>query len=314
MTKCDNLTSIAKDAAVRTDTIPQILTLSSSSKTHILSGSTPNYKTKKRSKMNNDGSSANGGHKSYNLPFVPVDSIKHAPSIITASIEAASSVLAPTQINNNGDKDNFKLEFCVRERSLPYVKMIQGRMLVNAFDSNLQHVDSKAIFLLAEATIWILKDIIKKLAERSKFKHQIREESAFEIYKNCFINDERIIKKQEDRLKSNIKSDEKIDFHLHSDLYRIRQELNELKKDEASKNGEMFDINEDDFSKNKDDNEWNNNYHLKNTKIEINNPLIAPPKLSITLFDLKSLLQVIIQYFIIFYNLFYNYSLFDDLL
>ena len=95
---------------------------------------------------------------------------KHAPSIASASMEAA--YMASNQ--------EFSLDFCARERTLPYAKMIHNRMLLGAIDHNLQQVDIKAVFLLAEATVWLLINIITKLNLRSKFKQSLSSQSALE--------------------------------------------------------------------------------------------------------------------------------------
>jgi hypothetical protein len=80
---------------------------------------------------------------SCHLRFVPVDPIKHAPSLIAPSFDTA----------HFADKD-FSLEFCSRERSLPYFKMIHGRLLLGAIDHRLEHVDIKAVFLLGEVIFY----------------------------------------------------------------------------------------------------------------------------------------------------------------
>ena len=38
------------------------------------------------------------------------------------------------------------LEYCSRERSLPYVKMIHGRLLVSALDMNIDNLDVNCVF------------------------------------------------------------------------------------------------------------------------------------------------------------------------
>lgn len=64
----------------------------------------------------------------YNLRFVPVDPIKYAPTIQTASLQSAAMA-------SRGDE--FVLEFCARERTLPYARMIHSRMLLSSLDHNL---------------------------------------------------------------------------------------------------------------------------------------------------------------------------------
>jgi hypothetical protein len=58
------------------------------------------------------------------------------------------------------------VEFCTRERSLPYVKMVHGRLLITLLDSNIECGDLNCVFLIVEATIHLLKNILTKLFNR----------------------------------------------------------------------------------------------------------------------------------------------------
>lgn len=72
--------------------------------------------------------SASAAAAKYNHRFMPVDPIKHAPTIQTASLYSAAMA---------SRSDEFALEFCARERTLPYARMIHSRMLLGALDHNL---------------------------------------------------------------------------------------------------------------------------------------------------------------------------------
>ena len=159
-------------------------------------------------------------------------------------------------------------------------------MLVSAVDYNLQSVDIKAVFLLAEATISMLKKIITKLVSRSKFKHELRSRAVYDLYEKNTITDKKILDIHHKRLNSN-------QFELDAQL------INTLKSDldhsqEADKEGELsyqakesepiFDLRTNQEAKNK---EWES---LVNP---LSNSMNVPVrKLPITLFDLKNLLQV----------------------
>ncbi len=55
------------------------------------------------------------------------------------------------------------MEFCTRERSLPYVKMVHGRLLITLLDSSIECTDLNCVFLIVEATIHLLKNILTKM-------------------------------------------------------------------------------------------------------------------------------------------------------
>ena len=164
ITKCNNFSSTASEVA--STTIFPLMPLTTSTKTTTmaaagnLSSKTPPPSIGKRKLKSSDSISPNNPttttvspssiqNPKYNLRFVPVDPIKHAPSILTASLQSAAMA-----------SQDFSLEFCARERTLPYAKMIHSRMLLAALDFNLAHVDMQAVFLLAEATIVMLKNIV----------------------------------------------------------------------------------------------------------------------------------------------------------
>ena len=255
ITKCNNFSSIVSEAATKA------IYPSMSQKT--------SQKSKKRFKTE-PGSS---GPKSaaYHLRFVPVDSIKHAPSILASSIETACA----------STKD-FSIEFCARERSLPYFKMIHNRILLGAIDYNLQHVDIKAVFLVAEATVWMLKNIISKLSSRSNFKHDLRRESAYSNFVRKTITDKKILKLHQEKMKS----DDQLDIDPNI-FRRLRNKHHEIEEEES----ESEEINKE---KAKIDlNELGEKEHLKNLGSYLNNPAIVPSKkLPATLFDLNNLLKV----------------------
>jgi hypothetical protein len=253
----------------------QSLALEASNKTVF---SMINTKTPSKSKKKLKGGEAGTSSKavSYNLRFVPVDPIKHAPSILTASIESAALA-----------SQEFRLEFCARERTLPYVKMIHDRMLLGAIDNNLQQVDTRAVFLLAEATVWMLKSIIQKLVSRSKFKHKLRCQSVYENYMRTNVTDEKIIKLHQERSKSNICSQ-----------FELEQEelLNKLKVDDHPSEQEdqfMFDESRMHQTIDLKCERAKEKEELKEMSNYINNKaIVAVKRLPSTLFDLKNLLQV----------------------
>jgi hypothetical protein len=254
---------LANDAASNT-IFPQIIgTSQPSSITPSTSKNTSAIKTKRKQKS----SDQNLKPASYHLRFVPVDPIKHAPSIILASIETARLA-----------SQDFSLEFCARERSLPFAKMIHGRMLVSAIDYNISQVDPKAVFLLAEATICMLKNILTKLISRNKFKNKLRYLSVHDSYRSKHITDIRVLDKQNERLNRNIINEFKLDPSL----------INKLKNDD---NEDIMIESEEDLKENyKDENELN---ELKNFSNDLNNQFLVPvKKQKITLFDLKNLLEI----------------------
>ena len=251
MTKCNNFTSIVNDTiekplSAKTQTLPD------SKKPAVV-------KQKKKPKTNHPNTS---GNRSTLFRFVPVDSIKHAPSICLSSLETAAC------------NPDFSLEFCARERSLPYFKMIHSRLLLGAIDANLQSIDLKAVFLLAEATIWFLKNIVSQLASRSEFKKRIRCESAYENYK---INQAKQgIVLNESRKKAFISEDE---FAFTPSVFKKTKPTTNLNNVVEQEEKEI----------------------LNSLSDNVNNPTIVPVnKLPTNLFDLKNLLQV----FILFASLF----------
>jgi len=237
-----------------------------------------NTKTPSKSKKKFKGNEAGTSSKpvSYNLRFVPVDPIKHAPSILTASIESAALA-----------SQEFRLEFCARERTLPYVKMIHDRMLLGAIDNNLQQVDTRAVFLLAEATVWMLKNIIQKLLSRSKFRHKLRCQSVYENYLRTNVTDEKVLKLHRERGKSNICNQ----FELEQD-----ELLNKLKMDDQLGDQEdqfMYDECKMQQSNDSKAERTKEKEEIKEISNYLNNKTIVPVKrLPSTLFDLKNLLQV----------------------
>lgn len=217
-------------------------------------------KAKKKLKTSNQTTQ---GSKSTLFRFVPVDSIKHAPSIGTHSLETAAL----------STKD-FSLEFCARERSLPYFKMIHNRLLLGAIDFNLQNIDIKTVFLLAEATIWLLKNIISMLASRSEFKKNIRCESAYENYKQMYhLNDVNLFAKKKQSFKSNL-----TEFAICPNVFKKKSNQQQTK--ECSNANQSIDMEEERET-------------LDRLSNNLDNPAIVPnKKLPTTLFDLKNLLQV----------------------
>jgi hypothetical protein len=220
MTKCNSFSSTVSEAASKplsTSSAGSILINNNDKQygTSLSSSQKPRKRLKTEMSSSGGGNGAGIGNKSasYHLRFVPVDSIKHAPPIIINSLETASF----HSTNNSNNNKEFSLQFCSRERSLPYFKMIHGRLLLGAIDFNLQHVDMKAVFLLAEATVWMLKNILSKLTSRSNFRQNLRCESAFENYKQTCISDERI------RLKLNKKNneiDDDLNFEVDSKIFK----------------------------------------------------------------------------------------------
>ena len=243
ITKCNTFSSVVTEAATK-----PLDTSYHSSLAAAKSSQRPKKKFKSESNQGTKSSS------SYYLRFVPVDSINHAPSIRTASYEAASSI-----------DTNFSLEFCARERSLPYFKMIHGRLLLGAIDFNLQHVDIKAVFLVAEATIWMLKNILSKLSSRSEFRNKLRCESSYNNFKTM---------NSEIGHRHHTKMNSQDSFDFDPDIFK-NMDMENLKTEEKEEQDEEEDT------------------LLKDLGSNLNNPLIVPnKKLPTSLFDLKNLLQV----------------------
>lgn len=193
----------------------------------------------------------------YNYRFVPVDSIKHLPSISTASLETAAVAC-----------QDYSLEFCAREKSLPYARMIHRRMLLATIDHNIQQIDSKAVFLLAEATIWILKNIIEKLVSRSKLKEKIRRDYLFEKYKNLGLLSKKYVQ----------------DYYKNANTFLIDEQI-------YQKMTSTFDNEKEEFERMElDENLETNDSELNTITDDLNS--LNPKKLPINLFDLKNLLQV----------------------
>jgi len=253
ITKCNNFTSMVTDAANKPLSNKQTLNQDLLNKKTI-------QKAKKKLKTSNQTTQ---GSKSTLFRFVPVDSIKHAPSIGTHSLETAAL----------STKD-FSLEFCARERSLPYFKMIHNRLLLGAIDFNLQNIDIKTVFLLAEATIWLLKNIISMLASRSEFKKNIRCESAYENYKQmCHLNDVNLFAKKKQSFKSNL-----TEFAICPNVFKKKSNQQQQTK-ECSNANQSIDMEEERET-------------LDRLSNNLDNPAIVPnKKLPTTLFDLKNLLQ-----------------------
>ena len=213
-----------------------------------------------------------------------------APSMLTSSIDMASKL-----------SENFCLEFCARERSLPYAKMIHGRMLVAAMDYNLQTVDIKAVFLLAEATIVMLKNLVTKLASRSKFKHQLRSQAVYELHEANTVTDNKILEARRKRLNVNDI------FGLDPDLMdKLRTERNEEEartSDQQKEIDAMFGFKLNFIA----DQNTGEKFQGEEEKVEgegkkeksefdsgeLSDPMNVPVrKLPATLFDLKNLLKV----------------------
>jgi hypothetical protein len=271
ITKCNNFTSTATDAATKT-IMPLLPTKTTRPKKKLKSDSGMGGSNSISSSSNSKSSP-----KSFNMRFVPVDPIKHAPSIITASIETA-------QMASNKE---FSLEFCAREKTLPYAKMIHNRMLLSAIDFNLQHVDIKAVFLLAEATVWLLKNIIQKISSRSKFRQKLRVQYAHEKFMNENISDERV----RNRHRKNLFNDENFNFDLNKNLLnRIKAELSGEDLNDIDDNSvvEFEEFGGHNFSKVNDEIEVDLG---ERASLNINN-IVPVKKLNSSLYDLKNLLQV----------------------
>ena len=191
ISKCNNFSANANEAATKT-IFPIVKSAQSVQRV--------------KRKLRSDSKSAKSN--SYHLRFVPVDPVKHAPSLLTASIDSTVAAL---------NQEDFSLEFCARERCLPYARVIHGRMLLTAFDFNLKSVDAKAVFLLAEATVWMLRNMIGKLVDRSRFKHSLRVESEFDKYKRTV--DSTLLDRSR---RHNLEPDKNVlkEFELDSELLR----------------------------------------------------------------------------------------------
>lgn len=60
------------------------------------------------------------------------------------------------------------LEFCSTEHSLPYVRMIHNRILLTILELNIEYTDLHCIYLIAESTMYLLKNILTKLIDHHK--------------------------------------------------------------------------------------------------------------------------------------------------
>ena len=165
----------------------------------------------------------------------------------------------------------------------------KGRMLVAAVDFSLQSVDIKAVFLLAEATIFMLKNILTKLVSRSKFKHQVRSNAVYDLYeKNC-ISDKKLLEMHQKRMNSNKNNQ----FEIDSELINIlKSDINDIEEIDA--------LLESNNTKSKNEhNEFEaegNKSELDDISNDLTNIMNVPVKrLPINLFDLKMLLQVSLQ-------------------
>ena len=235
----------------------------------------------------NHHSGGNGGKHggvSYHQRFVPVDPIKHAPSILCASLEAAAS-------QQQQQQHDFRLEFCARERSLPYARMIHGRMLLGAIDLNLQLVDAKACFLLAEATIWMLKNMVTRLIARSKFRHKLRALSSLERYTSAHVSDERVLANQRRRLNT---ATANAGFHVDPAalMRKVRHHPDRMDDDNDDDTDETMQRSQEAEEEEEEEEDDDERRELAELANDLNNCLVAPVrKLPITLFDLKQLLQ-----------------------
>jgi hypothetical protein len=169
-------------------------------------------------------------------------------------------------------------------------------MLVSAVDFSLQSIDIKAVFLLAEATIFMLKKILTKLISRSKFKHELRTKAVYDMYeKNC-VTDKKLLDLHERRLNANKNNQFDIDSNL----------INTLKSDINN----LDDIEVLEYNKNKSKNEQNqfdgeNKSEIENISNDLCNTMNVPVRrLPINLFDLKSLLQASFQPFLFYISKF----------
>lgn len=273
LSKCNNFSSTATEAASTT-----IFPLMGTSKSASATTSSATTKGKRKSKA---GETMN---PKYNLRFVPVDPIKHAPSIVTASLESAALA----------NKD-FCLEFCARERTLPYAKMIHSRMLLAAVDYNLAQVDTKAVFLLAEATIIMLKNLIGKLSARSRFKNKMISQCMYEEYKRLNVTDANILKSHQRRL-PRYTDNKHANFEMDPDvLKKLKLELDPKSNydmDFAEDNNDhsrhqQYPVDEDTAEQMQEKDE------LKKFLNDFNYSSTVPAKkIPANLFDLKNLLQV----------------------
>lgn len=269
ITKCNNFSTIVSDALSKPLASNKQIYQDIHKKNQ-----TQQQKPKKKLKTT---SQTTPGTKSTLFRFVPVDSIKHAPSILNHSLETVAQ-----------SRKDFALEFCARERSLPYFRMIHNRLLLGAIDFNLQNIDIKTVFLLAEATIWLLKNIISMLASRSQFKKAIRCESAYEKYRETHHLNEPIPPLKKKRTHTEVYSE--FDF-CPSILKKQKKQL--AAQDQVEEHDEcslsatasihLIDSEEKEA--------------LESLSSNLNNPAIVPiTKLPTTLFDLKNLLQVDIKF------------------
>ncbi|CAF1020177.1 unnamed protein product [Brachionus calyciflorus] len=242
--KCNSFSSTATDAATKTITplIP--------------SGKLGQKVIKKKPKPTEPGNK-------YNLRFVPVDPIKHAPSIITASLETAALA-----------SQDYSLEFCAREKSLPYAKMIHNRLMLGALDQNIQQVDPKAAFLIAEATIWILRTIIEKLVSRSKFKDKLRSDFLYRKYKDNNSISKKSIK----------------DYEIELDKYSLDDIDFKSIIDRETNGDKSLDEDTMEVDKNLDDENIHEMNEIKSILNDMNK--LKAKKLPLNLMDLKILFQV----------------------
>jgi hypothetical protein len=170
-------------------------------------------------------------------------------------------------------------------------------MLVAAVDFSLQSVDIKAVFLLAEATIFMLKNILTKLVSRSKFKHQVRSKAVYDLYeKNC-ISDKKLLEMHKKRINSNKNNQ----FEIDSELINIlKGDINDFEEIDAL----LESNNTKSKNEHKEFEAEENKSELDFISNDLTNIMNVPVKrLPINLFDLKMLLQVGFQIFFMFFIL-----------
>lgn len=104
--------------------------------------------------------------------------------------------------------------------------------------------------------MWLLKNIVSKLSSRSRFKQQLRKESAYDSYRRQLMQKETEDSEEFEWNVPGADSEEAVDGAVSQDALKERQELREFGS-------------------------------------QRNNPLIAPQeRLPSTLFDLRNVLQV----------------------
>lgn len=115
-------------------------------------------------------------HQQIDMDVKAAQTTQKKPKITPANTERrfkSQDPLKYAQIVDSVEQNYVNLEYCSRERLLPYIKMIHGRLLMMCLENDLQSFDLNCVCLIAEAAVLLLKNILTKLIQTHKM-HQNR--------------------------------------------------------------------------------------------------------------------------------------------